>query len=240
MTGYESKPIEHELRDIARWFNHCATREADPETKQSRAECAWICSKAADEIERLRAKLEWMPDGPDGIDCRNETIKLQDENVSRLRARVAELERQIDAATDVICDLGGELREPDMIESQRVRDDLRARVAELEAKHGEPVYIPPMIDIPCDIHPGEIAGFERGAQAALNYVHGLWPLYTAANRINVDAISDEDYLDLYIAAIDERINRSPIPCSCGKLNPRSGAIARVMREALRAITEKSR
>ena len=90
------------------------------------------CILMDEEIERLRAKLEWMPGGPDGIDCRNETIKLQDENAERLRARVADLERQIDAATDVICDLGGDLREPDMIESQRVRDDLRARVAMLE------------------------------------------------------------------------------------------------------------
>lgn len=36
--------------------------------------------RAADEIEQLRAKLEWMPDGPDGIDCRDETIKMQDAN----------------------------------------------------------------------------------------------------------------------------------------------------------------
>lgn len=64
------------------------------------------CILMDEEIDRLRAKLEWMPDGPDGIDCRNETIKLQDENVARLRARVAELER--------------------------VREDLSARVAMLE------------------------------------------------------------------------------------------------------------
>ena len=44
----------------------------------------------------------------------------------------------------------------------------------------EPVYIPPMIDVSADIHPDEIAGFERGAQSALNYVFNMGPLYTKA------------------------------------------------------------
>ena len=55
-------------------------------------EMLFLVTEAANEIEQLRAKLEWMPDGPDGIDCRDETIKLQDENVARLRARVDELQ----------------------------------------------------------------------------------------------------------------------------------------------------
>jgi hypothetical protein len=61
--------------------------------------------EAADEIERLRSRLEmtdaWqMIDGkmrrvpvelgsiPDGIDCRNETIRQQDELIANLRRRV--------------------------------------------------------------------------------------------------------------------------------------------------------
>lgn len=53
----ESKPIAHELRDIARWFIHRATSEAEPETKQSHTNDAWTCNKSADEIERLREAL---------------------------------------------------------------------------------------------------------------------------------------------------------------------------------------
>ena len=105
----------------------------------------------------------------------------------------------------------------DEIERLRAEiDDLRARVAMLEADENEgsaitampiqigddlcylpanahgivkralkecaaaPVYIPPMIDVSADIHPDEIAGFERGAQSALNYVFNMGPLYTAA------------------------------------------------------------
>lgn len=53
----ESKPIAHELRDIARWFIHRATSEAEPETKQSHTNDALVCNKAADEIEHLRARV---------------------------------------------------------------------------------------------------------------------------------------------------------------------------------------
>lgn len=60
--------------------------------------------EAADEIDRLRARLEWDARHPDidGISCRDETIKLLDERVAELRARVDELEaaRQKAAAID--------------------------------------------------------------------------------------------------------------------------------------------
>jgi len=65
-----------QLRDFAAWEH-----EYDPAPDGKMHIAAWAIA----EIEQLRAKLEWMPDGPDGIDCRNETIKLQDENVARLR-----------------------------------------------------------------------------------------------------------------------------------------------------------
>jgi uncharacterized small protein (DUF1192 family) len=43
--------------------------------------------RASTEIDRLRARLEVRDDGgPDGITCRDETIKLQDEVIARLRA----------------------------------------------------------------------------------------------------------------------------------------------------------
>lgn len=85
---------------------------------------AWLarelCSKAADEIERLRARLEWTPefgDDGDGIACRNDTIKLQDERISRLTERLsattndAPVERlgifghHPDARTDYECEI---------------------------------------------------------------------------------------------------------------------------------------
>ncbi len=136
----ESNPIEHELRDIARWFIHRATSEAEPETKQSHTNDARICSKAADEIEQLRAKLEWMPDGgPDGIDCRNETIKLQDENVKRLRIERDNARQLVSEGNVSIVDLGDNVDELEAeIEQLRAEiDDLRARVAMLEADENE-------------------------------------------------------------------------------------------------------
>lgn len=51
-----------------------------------------ISKEAADEIERLRARLEVHESGYDGISCRDETIRNQDAIIDRLRARVAELE----------------------------------------------------------------------------------------------------------------------------------------------------
>lgn len=64
----ESKPIAHELRDIARWFIHRATSEAEPETKQSHTNDALVCNKAADEIEHLRARVAEL-EAADGVDC---------------------------------------------------------------------------------------------------------------------------------------------------------------------------
>lgn len=44
-------------------------------------------AKLEDEIARLKSRLEISPDhGYDGIACRDETIRLQDEEIARLKA----------------------------------------------------------------------------------------------------------------------------------------------------------
>ena len=51
-------------------------------------------TQARAEIARLRQRLELtgdFADGPDGIECRNDTIKLLDEKVARQRAEIARL-----------------------------------------------------------------------------------------------------------------------------------------------------
>lgn len=165
-----------QLRDFAAWEH-----EYDPAPDGKMHIAAWAIA----EIEQLRAKLEWMPSGPDGIDCRNETIKLQDENVKRLRAeiddlraRVAMLEAEADenagsAITAMPIQIGDDL----CYLPVNAHGIVKMALMECSA---EPVYIPPMIDVSADIHPDEIAGFERGAQSALNYVFNMGPLYTAA------------------------------------------------------------
>ena len=86
--------------------------------------------RAADEIVRLRAKLEWMPDGgPDGIDCRNETIKLQDENVKRLRIERDNARQLVSEGNASIVDLGDNV---DELEAEI--EHLRARVDELHSQ----------------------------------------------------------------------------------------------------------
>ena len=141
----ESKPIAHELRDIARWFIHRATSEAEPETKQSNTNDAWTCNKAADEIDDLRARV---------------AVFEADENAG---SAITAMPIQIG---DDLCYLP-------------VNAHGIVKMALMECS-AEPVYIPPMIDVSADIHPDEIAGFERGAQSALNYVFNMGPLYTAA------------------------------------------------------------
>lgn len=50
--------------------------------------------KAADEITRLRTRLEIIPGTEiDGIDCRDETIRLQDAEIERLRDENAGLRK---------------------------------------------------------------------------------------------------------------------------------------------------
>ena len=51
-----------------------------------------IALAAAAEITRLRARLEVRDDGgPDGILCRDESIRMQDAEIARLRAEVEAL-----------------------------------------------------------------------------------------------------------------------------------------------------
>ena len=51
-----------------------------------------IALAAAAEITRLRARLEVRDDGgPDGILCRDESIRMQDAEITRLRAEVEAL-----------------------------------------------------------------------------------------------------------------------------------------------------
>ena len=54
-----------------------------------------IALAAAAEITRLRARLEVRDDGgPDGILCRDESIRMQDAEIARLRAEVEALKAE--------------------------------------------------------------------------------------------------------------------------------------------------
>ena len=48
------------------------------------------------EVKSLKKRLEWLPNGPDGIECRNETIKLQDQAIEKLHVRIKELNAEIE------------------------------------------------------------------------------------------------------------------------------------------------
>lgn len=109
---------------------------------------------AIDEIKRLRAEID------------------------DLRARVAMLEAEADenagsAITAMPIQIGDDL----CYLPVNAHGIVKMALMECSAA---PVYIPPMIDVSADIHPDEIAGFERGAQSALNYVFNMGPLYTKA------------------------------------------------------------
>ena len=75
-------------------------------------------TQAADEIARLRKRLEvvedWSEDA-DGIACRNDTIRLQDERIARLREERRRLVEALKVADDAIKEMfryydGGETR----------------------------------------------------------------------------------------------------------------------------------
>ena len=92
-----------QLRDFAAWEH-----EYDPAPEGKYHISRW----AIDEIKRLRVRLEWIPDGgPDGIDCRNETIKLQDENVKRLRIERDNARQLVSEGNVSIVDLGDNVDE---------------------------------------------------------------------------------------------------------------------------------
>ena len=60
---------------------------------EDRAKGNALCRSAAAEITRLRERLEVVPgwsEDVDGIGCRDETIRLQDERIERLRTKLAE------------------------------------------------------------------------------------------------------------------------------------------------------
>lgn len=48
-----SDGIAHELRSIARYFRHLSNTEPEPSCKQSHADDANTCDRAADLIDRL-------------------------------------------------------------------------------------------------------------------------------------------------------------------------------------------
>ena len=59
-----------------------------------------IALAAAAEITRLRARLEVRDDGgPDGILCRDESIRMQDAEIARLRAEVEALRADAERLT---------------------------------------------------------------------------------------------------------------------------------------------
>lgn len=114
---------------------------------------------------------------------------LMIEEIEWLRARVAMLEDAENAGTAITAmpiQIGDDLCYLPINAHGIVKRALRdaERIDWLSRSDDEPVYIPPMIAIPDDLHPDELAGFERGAQMALNYVHNMGPLYTASVMIS--------------------------------------------------------
>ena len=82
----------------------------EEEMYQAPATTKRMIEEAADEIERLRKRLE-IPEPPfeayDGIACRDETIKALDARVARLQALLAEeREAMREALTSIIARVG--------------------------------------------------------------------------------------------------------------------------------------
>jgi len=71
---------------IARWFEHLASRKECPETISSHNEDAATLREAADELDRLR----------EDRDAFRASSEIRGQEVERLRARIAELERESD------------------------------------------------------------------------------------------------------------------------------------------------
>lgn len=103
----------------------------------------------ADEIARLRKRLEvvedWSEDA-DGIACRNDTIRLQDERIARLREERRRLVEALKVADDAIKEMfryydGGETRgsydgKPERAQLRKAGYATRAMIAALQ--HKEP------------------------------------------------------------------------------------------------------
>ena len=72
---------------------NCAGRESGANAKHIATANPATVSAMCDEIERLQLKLEVSDKtGYDGIDCRDETIRLQDEEIDRLTIIASELQ----------------------------------------------------------------------------------------------------------------------------------------------------
>lgn len=61
------------------------------ETALNLAKINW-CSLLTGEIDRLKKRLEWDEHGYDGIDCRDATIKAQDDRIAKLLGQIELLE----------------------------------------------------------------------------------------------------------------------------------------------------
>lgn len=111
-----------------------------------------ICqAEAADEIARLRKRLEvvedWSEDA-DGIACRNDTIRLQDERIARLREERRRLVEALKVADDAIKEMfryydGGETRgsydgKPERAQLRKAGYATRAMIAALQHKEPQP------------------------------------------------------------------------------------------------------
>lgn len=53
--------------------------------------------EAADEIAALRTRLELDESGVDGIQCRDATIRLQDDEIRKLRAKLEAVQRTVES-----------------------------------------------------------------------------------------------------------------------------------------------
>lgn len=124
----DGSDITERLRDIIKWTDEqrwCAFTDKDVADLR----------EAADLIERLRERLEmthaWrMIDGkmtkvavepgsiPDGIECRDETIKLQDKVIERLRAQAPGWRTAMEAAACVADEAATHERE-EIIEARK-------------------------------------------------------------------------------------------------------------------------
>lgn len=86
------------------------------------------------EVDRLRARLEVLPNGgPDGIACRDETIRGQDEAIDRLRAENKDLKRAVGAAQ--LAELFSDIKTQ---ETAAARDVLAERRRQVEGEGRQP------------------------------------------------------------------------------------------------------
>lgn len=91
----EKRPIAQMDFSDEQWVRACAAYDAA--RTESQAQIAALNERLENNhVFNMNGEREEVLPGsiPDGIDCRNETVRLQDENISRLRAELDECGRR--------------------------------------------------------------------------------------------------------------------------------------------------